>query len=101
GDVVARSKTQIMADINIADAQGRTAMHIAAWAGSMDTFQRLRDLDGDLGVEDKQGRTVFHYAATARDPEVFDWLVDHEDESVKLLNRADDHGWMPLHWACR
>jgi hypothetical protein len=64
-------------------------------------FQLLIERGGNIDVEDKQRRTVFHHAATARDYEVFDWPVDHEDDAVRALNKADIHGWAPLHWACR
>ena len=87
------------ADVNTPDAQGRTSMHIAAWNGSLEAFEVLLKAKGDVTALDKQGRTVLHYAAASRSCEIVEKLLT--DETLKLLNVGDIHGWTPLHWACR
>ena len=43
------------ADINIQDGQGRTAVHLAAWHGSLENFHCLKDNNSDLELKDYQG----------------------------------------------
>jgi ankyrin repeat protein len=83
--------------VNKADAQGRTAMHMAARRGSLEIFRILLSHEGDAERLDRQGRSVVHHAAMSGSLEVVMFL----DESGHELDAVDRDGWTPLHWACR
>ncbi|KAI1362198.1 ankyrin repeat-containing domain protein [Xylaria arbuscula] len=85
--------------INHQDAQGRSALHIAAWRGNAEVFQILRSKGADVGLLDCQGRSVVHHAAIGGSVDILHQLLP--DANTLRLNKTDDQGWLPLHWACR
>ncbi|KAL1855203.1 hypothetical protein Daus18300_011204 [Diaporthe australafricana] len=98
------------AEVNTKDAQGRTAMHIAASSSSFDTLKFLADPDckhfqyqhkGDLNAVDEQGRTVLHHAATREDEDIVVGLLEDYRGDFPKLDLLDVDGWTPLLWACR
>ncbi|KAJ3565838.1 hypothetical protein NPX13_g7349 [Xylaria arbuscula] len=85
--------------INHQDAQGRSALHIAAWRGNPEVFQILRSKGADINLLDCQGRSVVHHAAIGGSVDILHQLLS--DANTSRLNKTDDQGWLPLHWACR
>ena len=81
------------------DDQGRTAMHIAAMRGDWDLLQILTRAGGSMAQTDRQSRSVIHHAAMRGNTDVLEKLL--QDPETAVLNAADAHGWLPLHWACR
>ncbi|KAF3902576.1 Ankyrin-1 [Orbilia brochopaga] len=89
---------EAVVELDAADAQGRTALHIAA-SHATNWVEWLRRAGADVTARDKQARTVFHHAATSGDADFIISLL--EDDELSGLNVADAHGWTPLHWAAR
>ena len=81
------------------DAQGRSAMHLAAWRGNLEVFQALKKAGATIALTDYQGRSVMHHAAMGGSTNIVEELLADMDTSV--LNKEDNEGWLPLHWACR
>lgn len=89
------------ANVNARDAQGRSALHIAAASGRWDALVHLRRASGvNPAPKDEQGRTLLHHAAMSGDTAlVLEILGDAELASP--VDEGDVDGWTPLHWACR
>lgn len=52
----------ILDKINLPNAQGKTALHIAAQKGNKIIIQILLDKEADLNIKDHQGKTPLDYA---------------------------------------
>jgi ankyrin repeat protein len=63
------------ADTNMRDAQGNTALHKAAIAGSVAKAQLLVEHGANLELHNRFGRTALHEAANVGWPEVCGILV--------------------------
>ena len=81
------------------DVQGRCAIHLAAWRGNLEVFQALKKAGATIALKDYQGRSVMHHAAMGGSANIVEELLADMDTSV--LNKEDNEGWLPLHWACR
>ncbi|KAI0435499.1 ankyrin repeat-containing domain protein [Xylaria telfairii] len=81
------------------DSQGRSSLHIAAWRGNPEVFQILRSKGANVSLVDRQGRSVVHHAAIGGSIDILCQLLD--DPVTAWLNKEDNQGWLPLHWACR
>ncbi|KAI0465893.1 ankyrin repeat-containing domain protein [Xylaria cf. heliscus] len=94
-------------DATARDAQGRSAVHIAARRGIVKVVERIiRARGAERLVMDKQGRTITHHAAMCGDENAFlnILLVQLSVTGAELsetINMGDIDGWTPLHWACR
>ena len=53
----------IVEDLNVVDADGRTPQHIAAIAGESTVGAYITECGGDVTVTDKDGNTALHLAA--------------------------------------
>lgn len=83
----------------VACADGRTALHYAAWTGHLECLKELVSRGGDVSAVCKERRTVLHYAAmnlAVNDRGVFGFLVG---TNRKLLQATDALGNTPLHTA--
>ena len=81
------------------DVQGRSAMHLAAWRGGLEVFQALKKAGANMTLTDYQGRSVMHHAAMGGSTDIVEVLL--ADIETSGLNKEDNEGWLPLHWACR
>ena len=80
----------------IRDFYGRTALHIAAYSGHLQTFLYLLDMGYSLVTTDFKGDTPLAYAASGGSLEILDKIL--EMCPVEALPRGR---WAPLHWAFR
>lgn len=88
---------------NIPDRGGRTAVHVAARIGAVETLQALLQAGGDPNAADEDGNTPLHFAAAAPSPSL---MVDESIATIRLLlrasadaGRANGEGRTPLHVA--
>ena len=93
---------------NVPDSRGRTAVHVAAGIGAVETLAALLQAYGDSDAqdtEDTDGNTPLHLAADASSAVLSEndsiatirLLLDHQAEP----NRANRNGETPLHLAAR
>lgn len=87
------------AGIDHQDVQGRSAIHLAAWRGDLEVFQALKKAGATIALTDHQGRSVLHHAAMGGSTDMVEELL--ADTNTSVLNKEDNDGWLPLHWACR
>lgn len=74
-------------------------MHLAAWNGNLKVFQALNKVGATIALTDYQGRSVMHHATMGGSTNIVEELLADMDTSI--LNKEDNKGWLPLHWACR
>lgn len=92
------SVNEVMRDTNIdvQDAQGRTALVIAAAQGNSGAVRALISGKANVNIEDKNGQTALFEAVLAGHAEIVQLLL--------VAGAATDHrvweGWTPLHAAC-
>ena len=79
------------------DREGRTAIHIAAYAGVLYTQLSMVN-HHRFGGQDKQGRNILHYAVSHKDNFA---TVNRILSANPNFNTPDFDGWLPLHWACK
>ncbi|KAM0462728.1 hypothetical protein ACHAPV_003552 [Trichoderma viride] len=87
------------ARLDVADNQGRRAIHLAAASEWKDGLRALVEVGVEINVRDKLGRLPIHFAAS----------VSHQDNLEYLLgwckdidvDAADDDKWTSLLWAAR
>ena len=87
------------AEIDHQDIRGRTAIHMAAWRGGLKVFRALKKVGTTMTLTDYQGRSVMHHAAIGGSKVIVKELL--ADMNTSVLNKEDNEGWLPLHWACR
>ncbi|KAI1654117.1 putative ankyrin repeat protein [Daldinia decipiens] len=87
------------AQLNVADDQGRRAIHLACTSCSDDSIKALIKADAEVDVKDKFGRMPIHFAASSPKKECFDYLFDNFKAAD--INVADHDNWTPLLWAAR
>jgi hypothetical protein len=89
---------QLGADVEVRDAGGRHALHIAAAHGCADAAEAIYNLtDGNLYARDNQDRLAVHVAALEGETRVLELLV----ELGSNVNAYDTAADSPLHLACR
>lgn len=74
----------------------RTALHLAAWGGHIDTFHYLANLGFDLSALDAKGDGVLCYASSGGSLDVLQAALNHG-----LTLSSENMHWSALHWACR
>ena len=92
-------------DINAADIDGYTPLHLAAATSEAQTFRLLR-AGARFDVKSLDHRTPLHCASRARQSGIVAMLLKHAEDVVALpgwsgVNAADREGLTPLHDACR
>ncbi|PNP52487.1 hypothetical protein THARTR1_06955 [Trichoderma harzianum] len=87
------------ARLDVADDQGRHAVHIAAASLWKDGLCALVRAGVDINVRDKLGRLPIHFAASISNQGSLEYLLGRlKDIDV---NAIDDDNWTPLLWASR
>ena len=77
-------------NVNVEDADGKTALHKAAESGASDTVSVLMDQGADANKVDKSGKTPLHYAAAAGKVDVTEILMG--DGGAKASSKAGKDG---------
>lgn len=90
------------ADVNVADTQGRRAVHFATQGFRAVPLKVLVKAGAAIDVSDNLGRKPLHFAAgnTYIDDEIFYYLLQELGDKVDIDVRDQD-GWTPLLWAAR
>ncbi|KAL6790887.1 putative ankyrin repeat protein [Trichoderma sp. SZMC 28012] len=90
------------AEVNVADSQGRTALHFACVSASLEHIKVLVMAGANVDSKDKFGRLPMHFAAgtdSTDSPYIVAYLLNHYEGMD--INVADQDGWTPLMWAAR
>ncbi|KAF4465431.1 ankyrin repeat [Fusarium albosuccineum] len=90
------------ADVNVADFQGRRAVHYVALIGnsSLTLLRLLARAGADLQAPDNYGRTPLHFAAGYGNWPALEGLLRTLSTGYDV-NVKDADGWTPLMWACK
>ncbi|KAK4064195.1 uncharacterized protein Triagg1_9174 [Trichoderma aggressivum f. europaeum] len=86
------------ADINLADSQGRTALHIACLSPP-ECVRVLVAAGANVDTRDKYSRLPIHFAAGTDSTHIVAYLLDQYKDTD--INVEDEDGWTPLMWAAR
>ncbi|KAI2472567.1 putative ankyrin repeat protein [Annulohypoxylon bovei var. microspora] len=87
------------AQVNVADSQGRRAIHfVSSWTED-DGIKVLAEAGAELDVKDKFGRMPIHFAASSSTENCMMYLLDKLKDTD--VNVADNDNWTPLLWAAR
>ncbi|KAF5011778.1 hypothetical protein FDECE_2145 [Fusarium decemcellulare] len=87
------------ARLNVADNQGRRAIHFTCRSTSIDGIRALVEAGEDINAKDKFGRMPIHFAASNPDEDCMTYLLDMLKEAN--IDVADQDNWTPLLWAAR
>ncbi|PKK54150.1 hypothetical protein CI102_1333, partial [Trichoderma harzianum] len=90
------------AEVNVADSQGRTALHFACVSASPERMNALVETGANVDTKDKFGRLPMHFAAgtdSTDSTNIVAYLLDQYKDMD--INVADQDGWTPLMWAAR
>jgi len=80
-------------DVNKADADGRTAMMMAAFEGYTEVVEVLLEYGAEVDRRDDAGRTALMYASSGPFPQTVELLIENGAD----VNRADTtEGWTSL-----
>ncbi|KAF4332961.1 ankyrin [Fusarium beomiforme] len=96
---------QTSRNINIADNDGVTPLHLVSTFSTEHTRQLL-EIGADPTLATHEGMNVFHLAARCRQSNTIGLLIDHfrerstEDDLQKLINSKDKRRKTPLYYAC-
>ena len=86
---------QNMVPVDLADAEGTSALMKAASMGQEATCRALLDRGAQVSTTDHQGRSSLHYAANGGHPQVCRLLVERGAD----YEAQDQEGMTPLAWA--
>jgi ankyrin repeat protein len=90
------------ADVDARDAEGRTALHLAAAAGDVESVEVLLENRADVAQRDLEGRSVLLYATRSQNAEMISTLFQAQDsekislkdkDGLNALHYALDNGW--------
>ncbi|KAI1416701.1 putative ankyrin repeat protein [Hypoxylon sp. FL1857] len=85
------------ADLNVADDQGRRAVHLATLSPWDYGLRSLVEAGADINAKDQYGRSPVHFAASCDFSDCMNYLL----EKGVNIHLADQDGWTPLMWAAR
>jgi len=77
--------------------EGKTALHLAAHAGTMDATRVLCEGGAEVDIVDNDDRTPLHVAALNGHLEVVAYLLEKAHASANMLDKNDQTA---LHFAC-
>jgi len=83
------------ATVDARDANGKTAMHIAAMEGKVGAMDALLEAGADIESRDRGGRTPLMWAVESNNPAAVKHLLDAGAD----LEARDETGGTPLMWA--
>ncbi|MGR3974011.1 MAG: ankyrin repeat domain-containing protein [Candidatus Rhabdochlamydia sp.] len=101
-DLVVNLLIELGASLDIADSQKKNLLHVAISYNHISTSQVL--LNSSLGkhllnAKDDDGKTPLHTLFWGSEkPEILKILLSSDEIDVNVIN---DHGYTPLHWACK
>ncbi|XP_023312132.1 uncharacterized protein LOC111692382 [Anoplophora glabripennis] len=81
-------------DINIEDASGYTALHLAAASGQLEIVQLLIESKANGDIRDRNGRTALHLAVFRGHLDIVEFLARHEVN----VNIKDKYGHTLIHY---
>jgi ankyrin repeat protein len=87
------------AQLDVADSQGRRAVHVASASWWDDAIKLLVKAGANMDVVDAIGRKPIHFAASSLWSDCFEYLVNTYPDMD--MNEADYDKWTPLMWAAR
>ncbi|KAI1128725.1 putative ankyrin repeat protein [Nemania abortiva] len=87
-------------ELNVADNQGRRAVHFASTSTNEEGIKILCDAGADIIVEDKLGRKPIHFAASTLSDGCVTYLLNRFKD-LGIINELDHDNWTPLLWAAR
>ncbi|KNC49051.1 uncharacterized protein AMSG_11841 [Thecamonas trahens ATCC 50062] len=85
------------ADVNLADSDDKSPLHLAAVLGASSVCSALLDAGAQVDNADAKGATPLYWAARRGHLNIVDMLVN----AGASLNEPDEAGWTPLHWSAR
>ncbi len=89
-------------DVNSADTQGATALHIAAGLGHLKLASYLINFGADRFARDGNGLAPMHFAARNGHIEIIRLLLEEPDGRLSEdFDMKTYDGWTMLHCACR
>eukprot|EP00397_Hematodinium_sp_SG-2012_P018891 GEMP01019378.1.p1 GENE.GEMP01019378.1~~GEMP01019378.1.p1 ORF type:complete len:650 (+),score=129.07 GEMP01019378.1:24-1952(+) len=99
---VARQLIHCMADVNVMDDSGNSALHSACCAGLVSIVQLLLNAQANARIHNRYGKTPLHGAASNSDDaiastDIVTWLCEHGAD----VNAADNWGYTALCVAAR
>jgi uncharacterized protein len=92
GDLETLRSLVTEANMNAADPNGQTLLHVAAARGQPEIAAYLIAMGADVNKRAEDGKTALHYAATYQDIEIVTALI----EAGADLSIKDKHGNAPL-----
>lgn len=87
------------AKLNVADSQGRRAVHLACTSPYDNGIRCLVEAGAEVDIKDKFGRMPIHFAASSPLDYCTSYLLEIGNQTD--VNVADHDGWTPLLWAAR
>ncbi|KAL8668604.1 MAG: hypothetical protein Q9168_006772 [Polycauliona sp. 1 TL-2023] len=89
-------------DVDLADFDGRTPLHLAATRSASRVLKLVR-AGSNISALDHQGRSVLHYAARAGNANILGQIIQilQAETAMELLDRKDCNGRTALHDAVR
>uniref|UniRef100_A0A672I3Q0 Serine/threonine-protein phosphatase 6 regulatory ankyrin repeat subunit B-like n=1 Tax=Salarias fasciatus TaxID=181472 RepID=A0A672I3Q0_SALFA len=89
------------ANVNLADRQGMTALHLGLLCAQEECIQCLLEQEASVLLGDSQGRTAIHLAAARGHAAWLSELLGIACSELPAPPPLKDHGgYTPLHWAC-
>ena len=89
---------EINFDVNIADDEGRTALHRSAQSGNDELFGFIADKGTDVFLKTKGGQNCLHIASLSGDLNLCNILIDKYKFDVHM---TDNRGWRALHFSAQ
>jgi len=83
--------------LNIQDLDGNTPLLYAAYRGNLKIIQNLINNGSLLSCTSKSGLNVIHMAAQGNNPNI---IIFFKEKYNFTINKKDNNGNTPLHWAC-
>ena len=83
--------------LNIQDLDGNTPLLYAAYRGNLKIIQNLINNGSLLNCTSKSGLNVIHMAAQGNNPNI---IIFFKEKYNFTINKKDNNGNTPLHWAC-